>query len=106
MTHVVQELRRGADPATIYSLALSRGCEWLAVSSHKGTVHIFSLAQPVHVSSDDLALAMDTGPSAQSNGSDGAAGRTNPTSIFSVVKVSAQAAQGSALCVVTLRMGR
>lgn len=42
----LQELRRGADPACIYSLAFSRGDvpEWLAVSSDKGTVHVFSLA--------------------------------------------------------------
>ena len=41
----LQELRRGSDPAHIYSLAFSRGerPEWLAVSSDKGTVHAFSL---------------------------------------------------------------
>ena len=44
--HGVQELRRGAEPACIYSLAFSQAAspEWLAVSSDKGTVHIFSLA--------------------------------------------------------------
>jgi len=35
-----QELRRGADPALVHSLAFSRGCEWLAVSSDKSTVRI------------------------------------------------------------------
>ncbi len=43
-----QELRRGADPAHIYSLALSRHCEWLALSSSRGTVHVFALAPAVH----------------------------------------------------------
>lgn len=42
-----QELRRGADAAAIYSLALSRSCEWLAVSSDKGTVHVFALEDQV-----------------------------------------------------------
>lgn len=44
---LLQELRRGADPACIHSLALSRGCEWLAVSSDKGTVHVFALSEAV-----------------------------------------------------------
>lgn len=44
----LQELRRGADPARIFSLAFSKGDapEWLAMSSDKGTVHIFKLAGP------------------------------------------------------------
>ncbi|XP_008803019.1 autophagy-related protein 18c [Phoenix dactylifera] len=39
----LQEVRRGADKAEIYSIALSPNVQWLAVSSDKGTVHIFSL---------------------------------------------------------------
>ncbi|KAG9443342.1 hypothetical protein H6P81_014682 [Aristolochia fimbriata] len=39
----LQEVRRGADKADIYSIALSPNVQWLAVSSDKGTVHIFSL---------------------------------------------------------------
>uniref|UniRef100_A0A061RD06 Wd repeat domain phosphoinositide-interacting protein 3-like n=1 Tax=Tetraselmis sp. GSL018 TaxID=582737 RepID=A0A061RD06_9CHLO len=38
----LQELRRGANAADIYSLALSRDAEWLACSSDKGTVHVFA----------------------------------------------------------------
>ena len=43
----MQELRRGVEGACIYSLAFSKGDspEWLAVSSDKGTIHIFSLQQ-------------------------------------------------------------
>ena len=43
--HLFQELRRGADPACIYSLSFSKGDspDWLAVSSDKGTIHVFSL---------------------------------------------------------------
>ncbi|KAK2988956.1 hypothetical protein RJ640_026224, partial [Escallonia rubra] len=39
----LQEVRRGVDKADIYSIALSPNFQWLAVSSDKGTVHIFSL---------------------------------------------------------------
>ncbi|GIL72311.1 hypothetical protein Vretimale_3989 [Volvox reticuliferus] len=47
---LLQELRRGADPAHIYSLALSRNCDWLALSSDKGTVHVFALGPAVALS--------------------------------------------------------
>ncbi|KAJ8467541.1 hypothetical protein OPV22_030093 [Ensete ventricosum] len=40
---LLQEVRRGADRAEIYSLAFSANLQWLAVSSDKGTVHVFSL---------------------------------------------------------------
>jgi len=39
----LQELRRGADKAEIYSLAFNYNSYWLACSSDKGTVHIFSI---------------------------------------------------------------
>ena len=39
----IQELRRGAEYATIYSLAFDLKSRWLACSSDSGTVHIFSL---------------------------------------------------------------
>lgn len=40
---LLQEVRRGADRAEIYSLAFSATAQWLAVSSDKGTVHVFNL---------------------------------------------------------------
>ncbi|KAL5708875.1 Autophagy-related protein 18a [Ranunculus cassubicifolius] len=40
---LVKEVRRGADRADIYSIAFSSTAQWLAVSSDKGTVHVFSL---------------------------------------------------------------
>jgi hypothetical protein len=43
----LQELRRGSQPATIHSIALSRHCEWLAVSSDKDTVHVWALSAAV-----------------------------------------------------------
>jgi len=39
----LQEVRRGADRAEIYSLAFNYNSLWLACSSDKGTVHIFSI---------------------------------------------------------------
>ena len=39
----LQEFRRGVDRADIYSLTFSMAAEWLAVSSDKGTVHLFAL---------------------------------------------------------------
>ncbi|PIN18683.1 putative WD40 repeat protein [Handroanthus impetiginosus] len=39
----LQEVRRGTDRADIYSIALSPNVQWMAVSSDKGTVHIFNL---------------------------------------------------------------
>ncbi|KAK4852805.1 hypothetical protein QYF36_027200 [Acer negundo] len=40
---LLQEVRRGADRADIYSLAFSSNFKWLAASSDKGTVHVFNL---------------------------------------------------------------
>ncbi|KAJ7524540.1 hypothetical protein O6H91_17G010400 [Diphasiastrum complanatum] len=42
----LQELRRGADRAEIYSISFSASAQWLALSSDKGTVHVFSLNAP------------------------------------------------------------
>ncbi|CAM6011917.1 unnamed protein product [Sphagnum balticum] len=39
----LQELRRGADRADIYSIAFSANAQWLACSSDKGTVHVFGI---------------------------------------------------------------
>ncbi|KAJ7965176.1 Autophagy-related protein like [Quillaja saponaria] len=49
----LQEVRRGVDRAEIYSIALSPNVQWLATSSDRGTVHIFSLR--VRVFGDDSA---------------------------------------------------
>lgn len=39
----LQEVRRGADRAEIYSICFNYNSQWLAVSSDKGTVHVFKL---------------------------------------------------------------
>lgn len=56
----LQEVRRGVDRADIYSLALSPNVQWLAVSSDKGTVHIFSLR--VRVVGEDSPNLSNTAP--------------------------------------------
>lgn len=37
------QLRRGAEHAEIYSIAFNPNLRWLAVSSAKGTVHVFTV---------------------------------------------------------------
>lgn len=37
------QLRRGVERAEIYSLCFSSTAEWLAVSSDRGTIHVFSI---------------------------------------------------------------
>ncbi|XP_019430946.1 PREDICTED: autophagy-related protein 18d-like [Lupinus angustifolius] len=51
MNLIIIKVRRGVDRAEINSIALSPNVQWLAASSDKGTVHIFSLR--VRVSGED-----------------------------------------------------
>jgi uncharacterized membrane protein YgcG len=68
----LQELRRGADRATIYCIALSRSARWLATTSDKGTCHVFKLNDAVVVGAE---LAEDAESSLGASGGDrGAAG--------------------------------
>lgn len=75
---ISQELRRGADPACIYSIAFSKGDRphWLALSSDKGTVHVFSLDQ------------RQPSPEAGAAATNDAGSLRNPVSPFSFVSVS------------------
>lgn len=49
----LQEMRRGIDQALIYSICFSSHSRWLAVSSDKGTVHVFKLKKNVSDDDDD-----------------------------------------------------
>ena len=51
----LQELRRGADKAEIYSISIDVESKWLGCTSDKGTVHIFSLSklELKHLKKDD-----------------------------------------------------
>ncbi|KAB1203064.1 Autophagy-related protein 18a [Morella rubra] len=62
---LLQEVRRGRDTAKIYGLAFSSNAEWLAVSSDKGTVHVFTLkVNPPLLANDKSQHASDANPSA------------------------------------------
>lgn len=39
----LQEVRRGSDKAEIYSISFDRNSQWIACSSDKGTIHIFTV---------------------------------------------------------------
>jgi len=41
----IKELRRGKDPAVIYSIAFSKDSKFLCCSSDKGTIHIFNIQE-------------------------------------------------------------
>jgi WD40 repeat protein len=41
----LQELRRGAEKADIYSISFDFQSKWLACSSDKSTIHVFSVKQ-------------------------------------------------------------
>ncbi|KAL6563851.1 Autophagy-related protein 18a [Orobanche gracilis] len=61
--NLLREVRRGADRAEIHSLAFSDTAQWLAVSSDKGTVHVFNLkVNNRHVGSD-RSTSPDPNPS-------------------------------------------
>lgn len=96
---LLQELRRGTEPAHIHSIAFSKHCDWMAVSSDKGTVHIFALGPTVVTGTDDsdpnkldgaaAAAALQQQQQqqqqqqpAQQAGA-GGGGRANPTSMIS-----------------------
>lgn len=59
------QLRRGAERAEIYSIAFSANLHWLAVSSDKGTVHVFGLKRSTE---ETRSEAMPTAASPSSNG--------------------------------------
>uniref|UniRef100_UPI00358EA6EF WD repeat domain phosphoinositide-interacting protein 4-like n=1 Tax=Myxine glutinosa TaxID=7769 RepID=UPI00358EA6EF len=56
------ELRRGADPATLYCINFSHDSSFLCVSSDKGTVHIFALKDTRLNRTSTLARVGKVGP--------------------------------------------
>lgn len=69
---LLQEVRRGADKADIYSLAFSANATLLACTSDKGTVHIFKLREAVWESSGSGSSSSGAGAGAGA----GASGNT------------------------------
>ena len=74
-------MRRGADPARIFSIAFSRGPipEYVAVSSDKGTVHVFTL---------DAKRTEAIPTTEETSGDTDASKHKNPVSALSFVSVS------------------
>ncbi|KAK1320804.1 Autophagy-related protein 18d [Acorus calamus] len=90
----LQEVRRGVDKAEIYSIALSPNVQWLAVSSDKGTVHIFSLRVRVdgedpsnHYSSDQGSAIVHQNSSNSLDSLVSSNTGSNPGSSLSFMKV-------------------
>lgn len=87
----LQELRRGADKAEIYSLAFNYTSKWLACSSDKGTVHVFSIAldggkgSSKDKAQDSSARAAKSAGVKQEGGDDDS-GKKNPQSSLSFMK--------------------
>jgi len=77
----LQELRRGADRAEIYSIAFSQDSQWVATSSDKGTVHVFSLQGEKKEAEKAKAIAAAGG-----GGGEGGEAKKNPKSSFSFMK--------------------
>lgn len=50
--YLLEQLRRGADRADIFSMAFSANARWLVLSSDKGTVHVFSIKANEDMHSD------------------------------------------------------
>ena len=44
----LQELRRGSDKAEIFNLSIDLQSNWIACTSDKGTVHVFSIRNALH----------------------------------------------------------
>lgn len=96
----LQELRRGADRAEIYSIAFNPTLEWLATSSDKGTIHIFALdtkvsgkankviaaSQPQTPSSADGDKQSQSSSSTSTSSLSSKVSNTNPTSSLSFMK--------------------
>ena len=68
--HAIQEVRRGSEKAEIYSLSFDKNSNWMACSSDKGTIHIFSLSKnrtKIAVS-DENSLAIEDEKQGMSGG--------------------------------------
>lgn len=61
----LQELRRGADRAEIHSITFSPQGEWMAVSSDKGTVHVFAVRRAAEGGSTESGAAANATSSLQ-----------------------------------------
>lgn len=90
-SQLLQELRRGADRAEIYSLAFNKSSQYVCVSSDRGTLHIFKLqegagAGMTDASSQALGLADAPGGGGGAAAAPGLDDRLNTSSKLSFMK--------------------
>ncbi|KAI5060478.1 hypothetical protein GOP47_0024898, partial [Adiantum capillus-veneris] len=83
-------VRRGVDRADIFSISFSSNAQWLAVSSDRGTIHVFGVKKEMEKTEDKLSKRQDrntgvsNGPSRKDTTSSGT--NSNPGSTFSFMK--------------------
>eukprot|EP00250_Pteridium_aquilinum_P012966 c21050_g1_i1 orf=380-1549(-) len=77
----LHEVRRGVDRANIYSISFSSNAQWLATSSDKGTIHVFSLKEEIEDREDSSA-----GVGNSSSSKNSVASITNSKSTLSFMK--------------------
>ena len=83
---LLQELRRGADRAEIHSIVFSFNAAWMAVSSDKGTVHVFSLVPPDSAGERPPTAPSETDVSVAEDHTSSSVSLTNPRSSLSFMK--------------------
>ena len=89
----LQEVRRGADKAEIFSIAFNPTSQWLACSSDRGTIHIFALKgqqasaqQQLQAANGGLAAGGVESKDAEAASPAAVAKKANPTSSLSFMK--------------------
>jgi WD40 repeat protein len=83
---LLQELRRGADKADIHCIAFDKTSHWLACTSDKGTVHVFSLAAACKATFKAAPAPDSPGAKPPAAGAPGSGEVKNPTSVFKFMK--------------------
>ncbi len=78
----IQELRRGLEQTTVLSLSFNKDSKWLAVSSKRGTVHVFAIN---HNTTNPINTDEHTNHTNHSNHSNHLVSSVNPTSTFNVM---------------------
>ncbi|KAH0562783.1 Phosphatidylinositol 3,5-bisphosphate-binding protein [Trichoglossum hirsutum] len=73
----IAELRRGVDPAAIFSLAISPSNTLLATTSDKSTLHIFDLPHPHNVSRPEATIANRQQPPTKGSPASGSTDEVN-----------------------------
>lgn len=83
---MLQELRRGADRAEIYSIAFNYPCKYIACSSDHGTVHVFTLAPAVQATIGPADDPLEAASSESSSSGAVARPAANPKSALGFMK--------------------